>query len=157
MGWGYYRQWPYRNVLSFCFINPHYMPFNGLLFGLELEGAACQLWQAECLRAAILLHRISTQPTVNNISTEGKIVYFRSIWQNYDTKSLANTSTGPNNKEQNTNKTVIFFQSVVYCDDEMGDTGSSVNHSSLQSAHQVKRGEEREQEPIRHKPWPIQT
>ena len=85
------------------------MPFNGLLFGLELEGAACQLCQAECLRAAILLHRISTQPTVNNISTEGKIVYFRSIWQNYDTKSLANTSTGPNNKEQNTNKNCYFL------------------------------------------------
>ena len=85
------------------------MPFNGLLFGPELEGAACQLCQAECLRAAILLHRISTQPTVNNISTEGKIVYFRSIWQNYDTKSLANTSTGPNNKEQNTNKNCYFL------------------------------------------------
>ena len=109
MGWGYYTEWPYRNVISFCFINPHYMPFNGLLFGPELEGAACQLCQAECLRAAILLHRISTQPTVNNISTEGKIVYFRSIWQNYDTKSLANTSTGPNNKEQNTNKNCYFL------------------------------------------------
>ena len=62
-------------------------------------------------------------------------------------------------KNKTQTKTAIFFQShcVVYCDDEMGDTGSSVNHSSLQSAHQVKRGEEREQEPIRHKPWPIQT
>ena len=130
------------------------MPFNGLLFGLELEGAACQLCQAECLRAAILLHRKPTQSSVNNTLTEVRIVYFRSILLKYNAKRLANRSNGLKNNETKHKPKLLFFSREY---DEMCDTGSSVNHSSLQSAYQVKRGEEREQEPIRHKPWPIQT
>ena len=54
-------------------------------------------------------------------------------------KSLVNTVNG-----QNETKQLIFFQSVVRFDDEICDTGSSMNQSSRQSAHQVKRGEEQE-------------
>ena len=60
-------------------------------------------------------------------------------------KSLVNAINGIKKKEEKNNKKqLIFFQSVVRCDDEMCDTGSSVNQSNLQTAHQVKRGEERE-------------
>ena len=92
------------------------MPFNGLIFGPELEGAACQLCQAECLRAAILLHRKPTQSSVNNTLTEVRIVYFRSILLKYNAKRLANRSNGLKNNEQNTNQNCYFFpESTTRC------------------------------------------
>ena len=88
----------------------------------------------------MLVHGISTQAVVNKISTGGRIVHSRSMLLNTMLKSIGNRSNQLVNLKQNKTKTVKFLPECLCSYDKMCDIGSSVNQSSLQSAHQVKRG-----------------